>query len=340
MRAVLPSSSLPVGFGLGGVGGVGGSGGGGSSANVNPLQHFADATSRVRRRAAVQLAKSACAVALVVVVLAWAWFRTVWSGWRVRDACMVLEQTLPMPTAATAAATPKLPKITHQSWKNDKVPPHLQAWREQMMRVFRAEDGFEHMLWNDETQRNLIKEKYPWFLETYDGYEFGIVRADAARPFILHAYGGLYLDLDYEVLENFWDRLPSDRPAIIEAYAVMHELHQNSLMSSPKDHEFWRVTWDVMQERAKSGSRVVELAGPGMVDEAIRRFGADKVVTLPCENFHRVPLGDESKHTKWYNYFDRALWYYSGLARSCGRTKVDACELGIHHSTVSWNSRR
>lgn len=42
----------------------------------------------------------------------------------------------------------------------------------------------------------LLKHRYPWFLEDWDGYEFPIQRADAIRYFILAHYGGIYIDLD------------------------------------------------------------------------------------------------------------------------------------------------
>lgn len=52
------------------------------------------------------------------------------------------------------------------------------------------------MLWTDASSREFIAEHYPWFLDTFDDYEYGIQRADAIRYFILHHYGGIYLDLD------------------------------------------------------------------------------------------------------------------------------------------------
>lgn len=38
--------------------------------------------------------------------------------------------------------------------------------------------------------------EYPWFVDTWDGYVFPIQRADSIRYFILHHYGGVYLDMD------------------------------------------------------------------------------------------------------------------------------------------------
>ena len=41
-------------------------------------------------------------------------------------------------------------------------------------------------------------QDYPEYLAMYDGYEFGIQRADAMRLFFLHKLGGIYIDLDIE----------------------------------------------------------------------------------------------------------------------------------------------
>lgn len=72
-------------------------------------------------------------------------------------------------------------------------------WHFEWKRLF-PEPEFTHILWDDKMARDLILEKYPWFLETYDSYSSNIQRADAARYFILYTYGGLYADLDYTPL--------------------------------------------------------------------------------------------------------------------------------------------
>lgn len=53
-----------------------------------------------------------------------------------------------------------------------------------------------HHLWTDATARHFIQTHYPSFLATYDSYEYNIQRADAIRYFVLHRYGGIYMDLD------------------------------------------------------------------------------------------------------------------------------------------------
>lgn len=52
------------------------------------------------------------------------------------------------------------------------------------------------MLWTDADSREFIAQHYTWFLDTFDNYEYVIQRADAIRYFVLHHYGGIYLDLD------------------------------------------------------------------------------------------------------------------------------------------------
>ncbi len=104
-------------------------------------------------------------------------------------------------------------RIIHQQWRDEKIPVMFEKWRSKFFSIF---PNHRYILWTDETQRDLIQTKFPWFLDTYDGYEFGIQRADASRYFILYEYGGLYADLDYEPLIDFWAWLPPNVPALVE----------------------------------------------------------------------------------------------------------------------------
>ncbi|KAL4076086.1 glycosyltransferase family 32 protein [Scleroderma citrinum] len=87
----------------------------------------------------------------------------------------------------------RIPRILHQTWKSETLPPRWkgvsQACRDMM-------PDYEYMLWTDASSREFIADHYPWFLDTFDNYKFTIQRADAIRYFVLHHYGGIYLDLD------------------------------------------------------------------------------------------------------------------------------------------------
>jgi mannosyltransferase OCH1-like enzyme len=77
---------------------------------------------------------------------------------------------------------------------------------------------YQYMLWTDVSARSFIAEHYPWFLPTYEGYPYNIQRADVIRYFVLHKYGGVYLDLDIgcrkpvDPLLNFPALLPVTKP--------------------------------------------------------------------------------------------------------------------------------
>jgi hypothetical protein len=94
------------------------------------------------------------------------------------------------------------------------------------------------MLWTDAKSREFIAKEYPWFLDTYDDYRYTIQRADAIRYFVLHHYGGIYLDVDMgclrpmDALLSFSVILPKTIPVGIS----------NDLMLSEKGHPFMAQT--------------------------------------------------------------------------------------------------
>lgn len=96
----------------------------------------------------------------------------------------------------------------------------------------------EYMLWTDASSREFIANEYPWFIDTYDSYTYPIQRADAIRYFILHHFGGVYLDLDVGC------RRPLDRllvyPVILPRTIPVGV--SNDLMFAEKGHPFMAQT--------------------------------------------------------------------------------------------------
>nr|CDI52367.1 related to SUR1-required for mannosylation of sphingolipids [Melanopsichium pennsylvanicum 4] len=94
----------------------------------------------------------------------------------------------------------KIPRIIHQTWKDQNLPPRWQAIRDECAAMH---PDYEYMLWTDADSRQFIAEHYEWFLPVFDGYPYPIQRADAIRYFVLHHYGGIYMDLDIGCLRRF-----------------------------------------------------------------------------------------------------------------------------------------
>jgi glycosyltransferase involved in cell wall biosynthesis len=91
----------------------------------------------------------------------------------------------------------KIPHILHQIWNDRNIPLDMvtlqRTWQEK-------HPGWEYYLWTDSDKRELLRKHYAWFLPIYDGYDHLIKRADVITYFILHHYGGVYVDLDFECL--------------------------------------------------------------------------------------------------------------------------------------------
>ncbi|GEM06255.1 glycosyltransferase family 32 protein [Rhodotorula toruloides] len=94
---------------------------------------------------------------------------------------------------------PRIPKIIHATWKTDILP---ERWEKVRQGCIDLHPDYEFRLWSDAASRAFIAEHYPWFLSTFDGYTYPIQRADVIRYFVLHKFGGIYMDLDIGCRRN------------------------------------------------------------------------------------------------------------------------------------------
>ena len=95
----------------------------------------------------------------------------------------------------------QIPFIVHQLWNNKDVPrpvlPYIDTWMEK-------HPHWQYWFWTKESQEKFLHDKYPRYLPLYQGYTLDIQRADMIRFLILYHFGGVYADLDVEVLCNVY----------------------------------------------------------------------------------------------------------------------------------------
>ncbi len=148
---------------------------------------------------------------------------------------------------AIATEPTAIPKILHQTWKDNDVPAHLVAYRQSWQTHHPA---WEFKLWTDPDNRELIRQHYAWFLPIYDSYPENIMRVDAARYFILHHYGGVYADLDMECLRALDPLLaakelvfglehPAHGRTLLARSRALQNIVGNAVMASTPNHPFW-----------------------------------------------------------------------------------------------------
>lgn len=221
-----------------------------------------------------------------------------------------------------------IPKIIHQLWKTEDLPPRYEAlaagWR-------RQHPGWDYRLWTDKTIRAFVAAHFPDFLATFDGYKDNICRADTGRYMILSHFGGLYADLDTECLQPF-DEFVAKREFIIGLEPPEHfdeELFRGNtpedllcptIIASAPAHPFWT---SVMQclTTAPATAHVLVRTGPLLLNRARKLYKGPPLTILPAPVF--------------YPFSKREIWSGAGFDIATWESKTrDA--LAIHYWDGSW----
>lgn len=192
-------------------------------------------------------------------------------------------------------------KIIHQTAPGDKSKWHP-IWKHCQESWKTKFPDYEYKFWSDEDLENFIATKYPWFLDTYKGYDKTIKRVDSARYFILYEYGGIYADMDFECINNFEHLLPEHKVSIAESpwkdddREGGRELYQNALMASPPKHPFWEKVFKLLEDN-KNHHDVLHATGPQIICNAVKLSNFNHIKALESELF--APKHDDSFKTSW-----------------------------------------
>lgn len=168
----------------------------------------------------------------------------------------------------------QIPKIIHQTWKTSEVP---EKWTLSPQEWKSKHPEWQHILWTDDDNRNLIRDDFPEFLQLFDSYKHAIQRADFVRYFILFKHGGLYTDLDLFPTVNIDEYLTGDLCLVFtpEAKNVRSRYLTNFLMASTKEHPFWTEVFAILKANklpwfAKTKHfEVMMSTGPMMINWAV-----------------------------------------------------------------------
>ena len=176
--------------------------------------------------------------------------------------------------------TSNLPRIIHVFWDGpiSDINKHEKITRSNIPY------NVEYRVWNFTEVKTLCKTKFKWFYPTFlslssgGGGDYVLFQSDMARIMVLYEFGGVYMDLDYEVLDDsFWDRLPDDHPSVVESVYKRNENVQNSLMTSPRRHHPFWISYlmeiaHLVKEKKHQTSSAVYTTGPMSLDRAIQTF--------------------------------------------------------------------
>ena len=140
---------------------------------------------------------------------------------------------------------------------------------------------------------------------------------------MLHKYGGIYADLDYECIKNFEHIIRADKVSIgASPYSGSNfETHQNALMISPPQHPFWETVFKFI-EINKNDASVLTATGPDLIMKAIKEDPND-IFTLESKLF-APNYSDDFKKATFSNYVELPL------------IKDDNICYARHYGTCQW----
>ncbi len=210
-----------------------------------------------------------------------------------------------------------IPKLIHQTAKTAEIPP---KWQKFQWRLKELHPDWTYRLWTDADNLAFVTAEYPDFLPVFQGLPRNIMRADVIRYLLMHRLGGMYMDLDYEMLKPF-DLLDHEIVLPWESSGekgVGNDLICNSFFASVPGHPFWKMAIDDLATHPPTGQRpVVEETGPDFLTKIMKQA-------------ERAGVAMYRPEREWFNpVTPRGPREYRRIVQR----KVS---YGIHHCSGSW----
>lgn len=182
----------------------------------------------------------------------------------------------------------KIPKIIHQIYEDPAGPSDLlldisETWKDK-------HPDWEYRFWDKQKIGEFLETKCSKYIPMYKSFLYDVQRWDAIRYLILYHYGGLYVDMDYECIENL-EPLLEDSDCCMGMEPIAHAqkyskpyIVGNALMASISGHRFFKdivdTTFSEQLICPYSGLLVMESTGPFMITRKYSIYSEKENITL------------------------------------------------------------
>ena len=150
-----------------------------------------------------------------------------------------------------------IPKIIHQIWIGNKKLPnkyikYMKSWK-------KFNPSWDYILWDDEKVKNFkLKNHVAYYSSSNYGYKSDILRYE-----ILHKFGGLYADTDFECLKPIPDNLLIFDFIVSMMFDNEPTLGNALILSSPENKLIKKLITNITTLINKNNSKeVFEKSGP------------------------------------------------------------------------------
>lgn len=94
-----------------------------------------------------------------------------------------------------------IPRVIHQIWFQGQNV-NIKKYKDCQKSCKKIYQNWDYILWDKKKIETMIKRDYPQYWKLYNIYPFMIQKIDIAKIFIMHRYGGVYMDMDMECLKE------------------------------------------------------------------------------------------------------------------------------------------
>lgn len=123
----------------------------------------------------------------------------------------------------------------HQIWVGEtRIPSHIKHYMDE---VKERHPHFNYYLWTD----NNLPELPENLKKIYDSYKEPAIKADLLRMYVVHKFGGIYLDADFKTIDGFYSSFIPYKDCdgfIVYNHSYKMSALANSIFGFKKDNLF------------------------------------------------------------------------------------------------------
>jgi len=239
-----------------------------------------------------------------------------------------------------------VPKVIHQTWKDEQLPEHLKLMQET---VIQAHRDYEYKFWTDKDLELFLKQVYPKTFEFYEtNFPYVIQKIDFVRLLLLYHFGGVYIDIDSMCIKSVDSLLKYPCTLVsTERHNSFSKKHypivlNNAFMASEKGNAFLReVIISIIEYTHPEDyseycyldtpyAKVLKTCGPLCITDCYLLYRDKCFVNLVSNNFYYGIQYDK-------NLVGQEVLNYS---KEVLPTLEDAHFLHMHESSWYWSNNK
>jgi len=190
-----------------------------------------------------------------------------------------------------------IPKVIYQTFKTNTIPWLTKLY---IKRFRRKNKGYKYEFYDDQRVDAFIKDSFnEEIYKAYSRLQIGAAKADFFRYAVLYIYGGVYLDLDSDILVNLDKYLQEDDQAVITREKNHQNLFAQWALVFEKGHPFLERTIKYIVENIQQNNYLHDvhgMTGPTVYTRAVN----DVIQEHPTVSYRIVP--DDYKGIMKFKY--------------------------------------